>query len=71
LTFDQIAEPESYDWSSRVRTARLNDIVLWRQANGAVLATKIDRIEARTHGDAHDVLSISFTTVRGSSGDRA
>lgn len=62
--FEQIVEPGQERWSSRVRTARVGEIVLWRKKGGALLATRVDHVEARSHGSRHDVLTLTFHLVR-------
>lgn len=63
-SFEEIVEPGQERWSSRARTARLGQIVLWRKNGGALLATRVDHVESTSHGDKHDVLTLTYRLVR-------
>jgi hypothetical protein len=55
-----IDDASSFDPSSRVRTAQLGDIIIWRNARGYYAATKVERIKDRTRGDDKDELVFSY-----------
>jgi len=55
-----IKDARVYDTSSRVRTARLGDIVVWRNVAGYYLATKIEQLQSRSHGDSVYRLAFSY-----------
>ncbi|WP_144430617.1 hypothetical protein [Jannaschia donghaensis] len=56
----QIVDASSYDYSSRTRTPRLGQVVVWRNANGIYAATKIIEIDDDGRGDASDRLDFEF-----------
>ncbi|WP_312770257.1 toll/interleukin-1 receptor domain-containing protein [Pseudoxanthomonas mexicana] len=59
----QIAEIEdasSYDTSSRVRTAHLGEVLVWRNTAGYYLATKVEALKSRSHGDPTDEVTFSY-----------
>lgn len=57
----EIADASTYDTSSRVRTPQLGEIVIWQNTAGYYLATKVDRLQKRSHGSSTD--EITFTYV--------
>lgn len=59
----EITDPESYDFSSRTRTAQLGQIVLWRNVNGLYAATKILRVTDDTRGDDTNELTMEYVIL--------
>lgn len=59
----QVVDASSYDYSSRTRTPRLGQVVIWRNANGLYAATKIIEIDDDSRGDATDRLSFEFKII--------
>lgn len=56
----EIEDASAYDTSSRVRTPRLGEIVVWQNTVGYYAATKIEALKARAHGDAEDEVIFSY-----------
>jgi hypothetical protein len=57
---EAITDASSYDFSSRHRSPRIGQIVLWRNTNGLYAATKILAIADDSRGADHDELSFEF-----------
>jgi ppGpp synthetase/RelA/SpoT-type nucleotidyltranferase len=58
--FEDIVDARIYDTSSRTRTARVGEIVIWQNNSGHYLATRIERVAARSHGAERDELVFSY-----------
>ncbi len=58
--FEDIVDATVYDTSSRSRTPRLGDIVVWQNSAGYYLATKIDRAAARGRGALRDEVAFTY-----------
>ncbi|ODT32293.1 MAG: hypothetical protein ABS35_02370 [Kaistia sp. SCN 65-12] len=67
--FRNITDATGYDFSSRVRSPRLGQIVIWRNVNGLYAATKIVAISDDTRGAAHDELTFEFVILPDGSSD--
>lgn len=57
---EDINDARIFDTSSRVRTPRLGEIVVWQNTSGYYLATKIERLAARSHGSDRDEVVFSY-----------
>lgn len=57
---EDIVDATVYDTSSRVRTPRLHEIVIWQNTAGYYLATKVESLTARGHGSARDEIVFSY-----------
>lgn len=57
---EDIVDATVYDTSSRSRTARLGEIVVWQNSSGYYMATKIERTVARSHGAVHDEVVFTY-----------
>ena len=55
-----IADASMYDTSSRVRTPKLGEIVVWQNTAGYYLATQIEKLQARNHGNVQDEITFSY-----------
>lgn len=55
-----IVDATTYDTSSRVRTARLGEIVVWQNSSGYYLATRLERVAARSHGEQRDEMVFTY-----------
>jgi hypothetical protein len=55
-----IADAGNYDSSSRVRSPRLGEIIVWQNTAGYYAATKVEALKARTHGDRQDEVTFSY-----------
>lgn len=55
-----IKDAREFDSSSRTRKPSVREIVLWENSAGYFLATQIERIKHRGHGDDKDELSFSY-----------
>ncbi len=58
-----VTDATAYDFSSRVRSSRLGQIVVWRNLNGLYAATKIIAISDDTRGAARDELTFEFVIL--------
>lgn len=57
---EDIGDAALYDTSSQNRCPHLGEIVVWQNAAGYYLATKITRLQSRGHGDPLDELTFSY-----------
>jgi hypothetical protein len=57
---EAISDAATYDYSSRSRTPRIGEIVLWRNMNGLYAATKVLAIADDTRGAKRDELVFEF-----------
>lgn len=64
---EEIGDASIYDASSRVRTPRLGEIVIWRNTAGYYLATKIEKLRARDGGSVTDEITFSYVIQRNKS----
>lgn len=55
-----IIDVRQYDTSSRVRTPKLGEIVVWQNTAGYYLATRIDKLQSRSHGCVKDELTFTY-----------
>lgn len=55
-----IVDASLFDTSSRVRTPRLGEIVVWQNTAGYYLATKILSLKSRGHGQASDEIVFEY-----------
>jgi len=58
--FADIQDARVYDYSSRVRTPRVGEIVLWQNYVGYSMATKVVAVQAKTHGSMVDELTVDY-----------
>lgn len=56
----EIVDASSYDTSSRVRTPHLGEIVIWQNTAGYYLATRVEKLQARGHGDPVDEIMFTY-----------
>ena len=56
----EITDASMYDTSSRVRTPHLGEIVVWQNTAGYYLATKIEKLQSRSHGSPTDEITFSY-----------
>lgn len=56
----EIQDAGVYDTSSRVRSPHLGEIVVWRNTAGYYLATRIEALKSRDHGDDADEMTFSY-----------
>jgi hypothetical protein len=47
---EDIVDASAYDTSSRVRTPKLGEVVVWQNTAGYYLATKIEKLRCRGQG---------------------
>lgn len=66
---NEINDAESYDFTSRVRTPRTNEIVIWHNRNGYFAATKVLNVKDRTRGDVKDELTLEYVIITNGSTD--
>lgn len=59
-SISDIRDAEVYDFSSRVRTAQLGRIVIWRNVNGLYAATQVLAITDDTRGDETNNLTMEY-----------
>jgi TIR domain len=55
-----ILDSSVYDTSSRVRSPRLGEIVVWQNTAGYYLATLVEALQSRSHGAAADEIVFSY-----------
>jgi len=55
-----IEDASIFDTSSRVRTPRLGETVVWRNTAGYFLATRVEKLKSRSHGDSVDEVTFSY-----------
>ena len=60
----QVVNAEALDYTSRVRTARVGQIVVFRNTNGFYAAAKLLSIKDDTRGDSHDELRFEYAIQR-------
>lgn len=65
----EIADASSYDSSSRVRSPRTGEIVVWQNTLGYWLATKVEALQSRGHGVEHDKITFSYAIAPHKSAD--
>lgn len=58
-----IEDAEAYDFSSRVRTPQLGQIVIWRNVNGLYAATRVLAITDDSRGDETNNLTIEYVIL--------
>lgn len=57
---NDIKDASTYDYSSRTRTPRENQVVIFKNKNGIYAALKINEIEDDTRGAENDLLSFEY-----------
>jgi hypothetical protein len=55
-----ITDASGYDTSSRVRSPHAGEIVIWQNTAGYYLATKVEKLQSRGHGNAKDEITFSY-----------
>lgn len=60
---DQVSDPESCDFSSRSRTPKVGEVVVFKNIHGKYMAAQIERIQASSHGDAIDRLVFAYAVL--------
>jgi hypothetical protein len=55
-----VTDASLFDTSSRVRTPRLGEVVVWQNTAGYYLATKVLSLKARGHGQASDEIVFEY-----------
>lgn len=58
-----IVDSEAYDFSSRVRTPKLGEVVIWRNVNGLYGATRLVAITDDTRGDKTNELTFEYVLL--------
>ena len=56
----EIADASTFDTSSRVRTPRLGEIIVWQNTAGYWLAIRIEQLQNRSHGSPADEITFSY-----------
>ncbi|MFN3609326.1 MAG: hypothetical protein ACK4Y9_09700 [Hyphomonas sp.] len=65
----EIADATAYDFSSRSRTPRLGQIIIWRNVNGLYAATKVIAIKDDSRHDDVDELTFEYRILSGGGSD--
>lgn len=52
------------DFSSRCRTAKIGDVIIWKNIHGQYAATKITKIKDDTRGDDRDLLEFEYVIYK-------
>jgi hypothetical protein len=68
-TIAQVRDASSYDYSSRSRTARIEQVVLWVNVNGLYAAPRILAIKDDSRGGKHDELTFEYVILADGSSD--
>jgi len=55
-----VTDATKYDTSSRVRTPKLGEIVIWQNTAGYYLATKVEKLKSRGHGRPVDEITFNY-----------
>lgn len=55
---------DSIDFSSRVRTPEIDDVIIWKNSHGKYAATRVLGIKDDTRGADHDELTCEYTIYR-------
>lgn len=56
----EIHDASSFDTSSRVRTPRLGEFVIWQNTAGYFAVVQIQALKSRSHGDACDEVTFTY-----------
>lgn len=59
-SISEIDDASAYDTSSRTRTPRLGEIVVWQNSAGYFAATQIETVKSRSHGCPNDEVTFSY-----------
>lgn len=55
-----INDASTFDTSSRVRSPHLGEIIVWQNTAGYWLATRVERLQSRSHGSQADEITFSY-----------
>lgn len=55
-----IVDASLFDTSSRVRTPKFGELVVWQNTAGYYLATRVEKLQSRVNGDAVDEITFSY-----------
>ncbi|ADJ22479.1 hypothetical protein Hden_0658 [Hyphomicrobium denitrificans ATCC 51888] len=69
VAISKVTDAEAFDYSSRVRTANLGQIILWRNVNGLYGATRVVGIKDDSRGDAINELIFEYVLLPDGSRD--
>jgi hypothetical protein len=59
-SLSHVSGVSNLDFSSRVRSPRIGDVVVWRNVNGLYAATRVLSIKDDSRGDERDELSFEY-----------
>lgn len=68
-SIEHVTDARTYDYSSRTRTPKLNDIILWNNKNGLYAATKVLSLKDDSRGDDRDELEFEYVILADGSTD--
>ena len=57
---EDIDDASAYDTSSRVRTPKLGEVVIWQNTAGYYLATKVEKLQGRGNGGGMDEITFTY-----------
>lgn len=60
-TIYDIEDALKFDVSSRTRTPRIGEIVVWRNGEGFFAATQLEKVDSRSHGKKSDEVTFKYT----------
>jgi len=66
-----VTDASRYDTSSRIRSPKLSEIVIWQNTAGYYLATKVEKLQSRGHGRPADEITFSYVLAPGKSSNFA
>lgn len=55
-----IIDASAYDTSSRVRSPQVGEVVVWQNTAGYYLATKLEKLQSRSHGKPADEITFCY-----------
>jgi hypothetical protein len=64
---EDILDASAYDTSSRVRTPKLGEVVVWQNTAGYYLATKVEKLQCRGLGGSVDEITFTYEIVHSKS----
>lgn len=62
--FQDIPDAALFDTSSRVRSPKIGEIVIWQNSAGYYLATKVESLKSRSHGTSTDEIVFSYVIAQ-------
>ncbi|EJM65922.1 SEFIR domain-containing protein [Pseudomonas sp. GM50] len=61
--FEEILNPQGYDFTSRARTPKVGEIVVFKNINGFFMAAQIEQIQCSSHGSMSDRVTFAYAVL--------